>query len=308
MTAVSANGCPATVTKQNYIHIKYNPKPMITSGSITGCNPHYIALFTTWNPKFSYQWSHGDSSANVNTFASYHTYQNPGNYIPTITVNYNNGCVNSALLDHITVYPSPVVQFGISNYIGCAPLNVILTNSTTGNNTYLWDFGDGNTSTQFLPNYSYTTQGSYHISLQATSANGCVEGHPLNLNIIVEAPEAIFNPDVTSGCPPLTVNFTDHSNAATSWHWDFGDGTTSTAQHPTHIYNNIGLYIPKLIAYSGTGCSDTLIYPIAINVNAPVVNYISPAPIIGCAPFSATVRHRSRGHDLSFWQHAQPMH
>lgn len=286
VTAISANGCPAIVTKQNYIHIKYNPTPIITSGSITGCSPHYIALFTAGNPNFSYQWTHGDSSANVNTSASYHTYHNPGNYIPTVSVNYNNGCVNSASLDHITVYPSPVVQFGISNYIGCAPLNVVLSNSTIGSNTYLWDFGDGNTSTQFLPNYSYTTQGSYHISLQATSANGCVAGHPLNLNIIVEAPEAIFNPDVTSGCPPLTVNFTDHSNAATSWHWDFGDGTTSTAQHPTHIYTNAGVYSPKLIAYSGTGCSDTIVYPIAINVNAPVVNYISPAPINGCAPFS----------------------
>ncbi|MFM2156706.1 MAG: hypothetical protein RL516_1455, partial [Bacteroidota bacterium] len=74
LTAISTNGCPATVTKQNFIHIKYNPTPIITSDSITGCEPHYIALFANYNPKFSYQWVHGDSSANVNTSASYHTY------------------------------------------------------------------------------------------------------------------------------------------------------------------------------------------------------------------------------------------
>ncbi len=288
LTAVSANGCPATLTKQNYIHIKYNPKPIITASTMTGCQPLYVSMMVPFNPNFSYQWDLDDSSNIVNTFATYHTYHDAGVFNPTVTVNYNNGCINSTTLNSITSLAKPQTNYSVSNYIGCAPLYVNFVNNTPGNNnTYLWDFGDGNTSTQHTPNYAYTTAGLYHISLTVTSANGCSFGYPLNLDVTVYAPEAIFNPDVTSGCPPLTVNFTDHSNAATSWFWDFGDGTTSTQQHPTHVYANAGVYTPKLIVTSGTGCTDTLVYPTAINVNAPTVNYVSPAPITGCAPFSA---------------------
>ncbi|MFM7016863.1 MAG: PKD domain-containing protein [Bacteroidota bacterium] len=288
VTTQSNNACPGTLTKNNFIHIKYNPKPIISTSLFSGCQPLYVTMSVPYNPSFSYQWDFGDSSGLVNTFITYHTFHNAGVYNPTITVNYNNGCTNASSLNNLTVYPKPLTNYTISNYVGCAPLYVNFINNTPGsNNTYLWDFGDGNSSTQQNPIYAYVNAGSYHVSLTVTSANGCSYGYPLSGSVIVYSPEANFTPDVTTGCPPLTVNFNNYSTAASSYLWVFGDGTTSTLQHPSHVYTNVGVYTPKLIVYSGTGCSDTLMYPTPINVSYPSVNYVSPAPIIGCAPFSA---------------------
>jgi PKD repeat protein len=138
-----------------------------------------------------------------------------------------------------------------------------------------------------VPNYVYNIEGTYQISLTVTGSNGCSYGYPINANVIVYSPKAHFSPDVTSGCPPLSVNFSDHSTGATSWQWSFGDGSTSTAQHPSHVYNSIGNYTVTLIVTNGTGCSDTLVYPTHIVAAAPTVNYVTPAPIYGCVPFSA---------------------
>ena len=184
---------------------------------MSGCQPLYVSMMVPFNPNFSYQWDLDDSSAIVNTFATYHTYHDPGAFNPTVTVNYNNGCINSTTLNSITSLAKPQTNYSVTNYVGCAPLYVNFINNTPGtNNTYLWDFGDGNTSTQHTPVYAYTTAGLYRVLLTVTSANGCSFGYPLNLDVTVYAPEALFNPDVTSGCPPLTVNFTDHSNALLS--------------------------------------------------------------------------------------------
>ncbi len=67
--------------------------------------------------------------------------------------------------------------------------------------------------------------------------------------------DAAFTADVTSGPSPLTVQFTDTSTVpgATSWHWEFGDGTTSTLQNPSHTYTEDGLYTVRLSVTGATG-------------------------------------------------------
>lgn len=68
------------------------------------------------------------------------------------------------------------------------------------------------------------------------------------------APVANFTADVTSGAPPLTVQFTDTStNTPTSWAWDFGDGGTSTDQNPEYVYADPGVYDVALTATNGDG-------------------------------------------------------
>ena len=68
---------------------------------------------------------------------------------------------------------------------------------------------------------------------------------------------AEFKASRTSGPPPLIVNFTDQSTGEiTLWSWDFGDGSTSTVQNPTHTYEEPGSYTVSLTV-SGTGGSDT---------------------------------------------------
>jgi len=172
----------------------------------------------------------------------------------------------------------PVANFSATPMSGNTPLTVQFTDLSSGNTTsWLWNFGDGGTSTNQNPNHTYTTPGSYTVSLTATNSGGSdtvVGGSPIVVNNVA-APVANFSATPMSGYAPLTVQFTDlSSGGATSWLWDFGDGSTSTSQNPSHTYNIVGSYTVSLTA-SNNGGSDTVLG------GAPVIVGNPPAPIAG---------------------------
>ncbi len=282
----SANGCKDTIEKNNYIHIKWNPIPVITGSGDSGCQPYYISLITNYYSGAIYNWNMGNGVIK-NSSAVYYTYPDSGIFPVLLNVTYNNGCSQSQTAGPIVVFPRPSFSYSLANGMGCAPLPVQFSISTTsGPYTWNWDFGDGQTSNQFNPLHIYTANGNYPVHLEATSVNGCKLGYPLNGFVKVFSPDALFSPDVTSGCAPLLVNFNNLSINASSWLWQFGDGTSSTLQHPSHSYANNGTYQVVLIVNDVNGCSDTLVYPVLINVSQTTVNYV-PQPVInGCAPYA----------------------
>ncbi|PJA76423.1 hypothetical protein CO151_02880 [bacterium CG_4_9_14_3_um_filter_65_15] len=119
-------------------------------------------------------------------------------------------------------------------------------------------------------------------------AEAAVGGGPI-------APVADFTADVTSGCQPLTVNFTDLSiNSVTNWLWDFGDGATDTLQNPGHTYTIAGSYTVALIA-TGPAGSDTLTTPNFITVNQPPTADFSADVLSGTAPLAVQFTDLSTG-------------
>jgi len=133
---------------------------------------------------------------------------------------------------------------------GLAPLSVQFTDTSTGGPTsWLWTFGDGNTSTAQNPAHTYTTAGTYSVSLTATNEYG--SDYELKTDYItVYGPiTAQFTTSITGGTAPLTVQFTDTSaGGPTSWLWTFGDGNTSTDQNPQHTYTVAGTHTVTLTA------------------------------------------------------------
>lgn len=145
---------------------------------------------------------------------------------------------------------------------------VTFDNLSTGATCYLWDFGDGSTSTLAEPAHGYVTGGTYTVCLTASFPYGSVT-YCEDINLI-ESPVADFDFD---GDP--TVTFTDLStNTPTSWSWDFADGSTSTEQNPTHTFADNGLYNVCLTATNGGG-SNTVCKNVGINFAtvAPVADY-----------------------------------
>jgi PKD repeat protein len=287
LNVVSANSCPATVTKQNYIHIKYNPTPNVLITDTLGCKPlHENFICYTFGLNYYWDFGNGFTSNSRNTST---IYLDSGLYYPEFKINYSSGCSSNVILDPIRVKDAIHPSFSMLNYTGCVPLTVTFNNYTNQPGlTYIWDFGDGDSSNNISPTHNYDSIGYFVASLTVINTNGCVSTQRNGWYYVsVIGPKADFDADVVSGCPPLSVNFTDNSNLAASYYWDFGDGATSTAQHPSHVYAFAGVYTPKLIVTSSNGCTDTLIYPTAINVNSPSVNYVPPAPILGCAPFAS---------------------
>ncbi len=280
-------GCSDTANFVDSLRIKENTLPIVSMSDSVGCTPFNMSFVCHTITGVSYLWDF-DNGFTSSTRISYYTYVLPGTYHPTLTIVYPNGCSQLVHMSTVSVEQSPIPTFTMSNFNGCVPLTVTFNNtSPVGNYSVVWDFGDGQTSTALNPTHVYDSVGYFVPSLTAVSPNGC-------LNIASNAwyyvsavgPKAKYKTDVITGCNPLNVNFTNLSVGSISWLWDFGDGTISTSQHPLHTYLNQGTYFPKLIAYNSQGCTDTFSLNTPISVNTYVSNFISPAPIHGCAPYS----------------------
>ena len=173
--------------------------------------------------------------------------------------------------------PTPEADFTANPTNGTVPLNVQFTDQSTGGIiSYQWNFGDGNTSTLENPTHTYTTIGSYNVTETVTGTQGN-DTLTENNYIIVTAPKALvanFTANSTNDTAPLNVQFTDESSGTpTSWLWNFGDGTNSTLQNPTHIYTTPGIYNVTETVSNSVG-NNTLTENNYINVKYP-------APVAG---------------------------
>jgi PKD repeat protein len=187
-----------------------------------------------------------------------------GTYTVTLTVTNGEGSDEAVRPDYITVNAltgAPEAAFSSDVTSGTAPLTVTFTDeSTNAPTSWLWDFGDGGTSTGQYPVHEYMSAGTYTVTLTVTNGEGsdeAVRPDYITVNALTGAPEAAFSSDVTSGTVPLTVTFTDEStNSPTTWGWDFGDGTLSDEQDPVHEYMSAGTYTVTLTVTNGEGSDD----------------------------------------------------
>jgi len=141
---------------------------------------------------------------------------------------------------------SPVASFTTSSY-NKVDDTFSFTNTSANADTYSWDFGDGNTSTQTNPTHTYVTAGDYTVEL--TASEGGL--NPSTHTLVVEVYD--YNVEFTSVNNQLEVTFTNTTTATNitidQYDWDFGDGNTSTDTNPTHTYAADGTYTVNLITY-----------------------------------------------------------
>jgi len=172
---------------------------------------------------------------------------------------------------------APVANFTVANDSGCSPFLVQFVNTSTGNNnTYQWDFGDGSGfSTIANPGHTYGAPGVYTVTLIATNSQGSNTKTHVGAITVLSSPIVNFSANVLSGCPPLTVTFTDLSNPVVAgpaiYGWGFGNGSTAASQHATYTFTLPGLYpITHTVKNSG-GCITSLVKNQYINVYTPPV-------------------------------------
>jgi len=190
----------------------------------------------------------------------------------------------------------PVAAFNATPTSGCAPLTVNFTDQSTGNITsWSWTFGDGGNSTAQNATHSYAGAGTYNVTLTVSGACGNNTKTETNYITVTAAPTANFTANVTSGCAPLTVQFTDNSTGSpTSWNWTFGDGGNSTAQNPSHNYTSAGNYTVSLTVSNACG-NNTKTETNYITVTAaPTANFTANVTS-GCAPLAVQFTDNSTG-------------
>lgn len=153
--------------------------------------------------------------------------------------------------------------------------SIVVTGSPI--NHWLWNFGDGSTSTLQNPLHLFSAYGNYPVSLMVTNAGGCTDTILQNV-VIGPLPILAFNSTVV--CPGTPTLFIDQSTSPNgnivAWNWNFGDGSSVDSNSaPTHIFQLPGTYPVQLIITNSIGCKDTLMQTVS-TLPSPVSGFNVP--------------------------------
>jgi gliding motility-associated-like protein len=190
----------------------------------------------------------------------------------TVNVTDVTGCTGSADAT-VIVNPVPVVLFEGVPLSGCVPVSVHFSNMSDSGD-YLWEFGDGNTSSSSEPDYQYSVPGSYTVTL-TVEASGCENSLTYTDYVnVYPLPVAGFHPSSQYLSEDQSmVQFQDESMGASLWLWDFGTGDQSTNQNPSYVFNGSGEYTVWQYVENQWGCSDSTSMLITVT---PVVTFYIP--------------------------------
>ncbi|MGQ0828904.1 MAG: PKD domain-containing protein [Bacteroidota bacterium] len=187
----------------------------------------------------------------------------------TYTVTVTDACSNTVYSTvSVVVNQLPIIDLAPLSGVGCDKTTVNFTNNSINTGAqYLWDFGDGTTSTQINPSHSYTSSGTYNINVLVTSAYGCTNTANTTCSIIIyPGTQAQFTAEAIDGTTiSPKYNFINSSVNASSQLWYFGDGSSSTQKNPPlHTYPGKGEYLVKLVTITQNGCRDSISIPVEI--------------------------------------------
>ncbi len=231
--------------------------PPCTNLSYTFTNTS-TTTFGSFRPNI-FTWDFGDNTPTVTqsqTPPVIHAYASPGTYNVTLTINDSTYC-NSPADTVKTVRLSPQVQSLFSTpAVGCVPYTAVLVNNSLGGLNFLWDFGDGTTSTEDNPTHLYTQVGTYKITLTAYDSTSCNKTDTTSFTISVRPnPTASFTYNPNPPKENVITNFVNESAGASSYLWNFGDGDTSELMNPSYLFNATGTFNVCLTATNDAGCS-----------------------------------------------------
>ncbi len=262
-------GCVDSIAKQNILTISKPRADFFTLDTISCPNKPILFGNSSTGPGLVYDWDFGDGTAIVHGATPTHFYVNQGIYTVHLTVTDIYGCVHDTTKIAYVIIKDPVADFAVSDSVStCPPLIVQFTNNSQYYQFYSWDFGDGSAqqSTTLNPSHFYNTAGTFIAKLTVTSAGGCISVK--TKTIVVRGPQGSFTYSPIIGCKPLLVNFVVTSVDAISASPFFGDGDYSTTSDSTfsHLYTDLGEFLPKIILKDAAGCPVTIIGTDSIKV------------------------------------------
>ncbi len=252
-----------------------------------------------------YFWTFDDGNQQITSVDSVtHSFIEKGIYNIKLKIKDGLGCEDS-IIKIVKIF-QPEIDFEANNFFGCMPLNVDFENNTISDTTlvsYLWDFGDGTTSTNVSPNHVYNSFNFYNVKLIATDILGCQNN--LEKENYIEAIQP--NPDFTSSSLTLCENDATtfeclDTNNIVSFNWDFGNGFTATGYNPEIIYPNSGEFDVYLTVLDSHGCDSTIKISDYISVQSyPAVSFNADSLSSDCYPLIVNFNNTTDNTNISEW-------
>lgn len=295
--------CKSELSKT--VEVLAKPAAGFNSTNAAGCKAPHTADFTAAvNGIVGWEWFFGDGSKGNGSTIS-HTYTKTGVYNVKLVVTNAAGCTDTLEKKQFVQIAAPEVKITNLPVEGCVPLKyepVVTVQSADPIVSWTWNFGDGTTVNQLNTQHTYTTAGTYTVSLTYTTAGGC--SNTITVNDAVRAgnkPIPAFTGYPTDVCAAMPVNFQDKSTGAgiDKWNWYFSDGGYSDKQNPTHYFTDTGYFNVKLVVASN-GCKDSLSILKMVHVKPPIADFVAG---FDCNNrLSRNFTDRSRGATSWFWQ------
>ncbi|MDK2910086.1 MAG: hypothetical protein PWR20_1653 [Bacteroidales bacterium] len=310
LQVTNANNCVGTLTKPLLI----GTPPVAAFSYTNNCYPQATQFTdlssTTSGNIVQWEWNFGDPSSGASNTSNQqhpmHTFSAPGNYAVTLIITTSANCTDT-VWQSLSVEPGPTADFSFStacvgNTTSFTDLSIAAGYPIT---SWVWDFGDGNTSSQQNPIHTFLFGGQYMVTLTVTDSNGCQSSHT-QMVPVYNLPTAQFA--FSNECEGQYTYFTDYSNGAgaaiTSWVWDFGDPLSggnnySTLQNPSHTFNSTGLYQVTLNVTNANGCSNSITQPVLV-IPSPVADFEADTACSGSPVFFNNLSY-SVGSSINQW-------
>ncbi len=248
-------------------------------------------------------WNFGDDSTSSETNPM-HTYRETGTFTVSLDATGPGGNKQNIKYSYITVNEGPPAAYFVAEpRIGFAPLAVQFINQSSGDiDEYSWDFGDGEAGIKKSPVHTYIQPDTYSVRLTVNGELGTDMLIRENYIIVQDPlPVAEFDAIPKTGIAPLSVQFTDQSNGnINAWYWDFGDGTTSEAQHPEHVYDKVDTFTVSLTVAGTAGINTTTKTDYITTVTSPPVPDFEFSPSTGLVPLTVQFTDLSTG-NIESW-------
>lgn len=252
LTTTDINGCSNHFELPNNITIA-NLKADLLFGNSYACTKQLYRMVCPQSEfGFFYNWDFGDGNSATTQYAQ-HSYALPGVYTVKLVLGNGEGCTDSVY--HNVKVEDPAALFSVSDtFSACPPLIAHFKDASSNAVQWLWNFGDGTSTTTNNPAHFYTMPGTYTATLTVTGRGACTAQH--KQTIIVEGPTGSLNYDTVKLCVPFKENFTAKTFDAVSYIWDFNDGSTVSNMETAvaHVYTDAGNFQPRIILIDKNGC------------------------------------------------------
>lgn len=262
------------------------------SNDTSGCVPLQVDFSDTLKKGKLYYWYFGDGAGDTTTVpATSHIYQKTGVYaVMLVSIDSTTCNIADTSYKNIKVGDNKVdLNFSSQKIPPCTNLSYSFTNLSTPKEgtfqpgIFMWNFGDNTPSviqTQNPVTHTFAGPGTYKVTLSVNDSSYCNSpGDTVKTVRLSPEVKALFTTP-TKGCVPYNAVFTNNSLGGLNFHWDFGDGTSSTEDNPTHLYTKAGTFNVSLTAFDSTSCNKTDVANFTITVSPIPIASFAYSPVV----------------------------